>query len=690
MARKEELTFIIRAKNLFAKGFADARKGFRSIAKSAANMARSIGIGVAAAAGVMVAFGKSALAAYKTQARAEANLAATLKATGYAAGFTASQLKNQASEMQKLTGVGDDVIIKSQAILATFKEVKGDTFTQATAAIVDMATVMSGASGDATDLQSATVMVGKALNEPIKGIASLRRVGVQLTKQQEEQIRAFVESGQVAKAQAVILGELQSQFGGAAKALDGNVKAIDVLKAAYGDMQEQIGKAIAESQGFSDIIKRLQDAIDQLATSGELEEWIDSAIDGLGAVADAAMGVVSSIAWIGKALRLDKIPRGARMIGATVGGAMGGMEWGEALDEAWREEEAADEKREKRTLARKKRNAQKAAQTDAQEQREMLAARRRAAVMEAMASADATPDALDEITKQRAAIAREFADTPEWSVAQIEEQIQGIIDKQQSLANAIQESAARSASAYGSMESAATRVAETMQDMIQTESKFRAIAATTGPGIELATQRVKMEEAQRQARAAHTYYQTLVKIAKTEDERRKVMIEANKKLAEQRKAAQDIRQQMHAILTEEKERATIAGKTAKHQAAIATLEKVRRRALVLDVRDPREERAELFERKARKERIRDETREDRDRARRIRERMANLSPLGRIRRRDREWLRQYEEGRARIRTAEQAEKQIAKREAMIARLAQKTVDHLAAIRENLDTLLRAS
>ena len=51
-----------------------------------------------------------------------------------------------------------------------------------------------------TDVKTSAIQLGKALNDPIAGVASLRRVGVQLTDQQTDLIKTLVESGDVAGA----------------------------------------------------------------------------------------------------------------------------------------------------------------------------------------------------------------------------------------------------------------------------------------------------------------------------------------------------------------------------------------------------------------------------------------------------------------------------------------------------------
>ena len=172
------------------------------------------------------------------QAKAEAKLAAVLKATGNAAGFTAEQLHEQATALQKVSTVGDETIINVQALLATFKQIKGDNFKEATQAALDMSAVIG------QDLKGSAIQLGKALNDPIQGMSALQRVGVSFTQQQKDVVKFLQETGDVARAQKVILQELREEFGGAAEAISrtfvGSLKqTIGVLS----DFGEEIGDA---------------------------------------------------------------------------------------------------------------------------------------------------------------------------------------------------------------------------------------------------------------------------------------------------------------------------------------------------------------------------------------------------------------------------------------------------------------
>ena len=53
--------------------------------------------------------------------------------------------------------------------------------------------------------------LGKALNDPVKGVSALAKVGVTFTEGQKTSIAAMVKHGETAKAQQVILAELHKR-----------------------------------------------------------------------------------------------------------------------------------------------------------------------------------------------------------------------------------------------------------------------------------------------------------------------------------------------------------------------------------------------------------------------------------------------------------------------------------------------
>jgi len=161
-------------------------------------------------------------------------LASQIQTTGMAAGFTAEQFANIATELQSISNYGDEDILKNVTIpLTTFKKISGQVFTDAQQAILDMATAMN------MDLRSAAIMVGKALNDPVRGINAMTRAGVSFTEAERNMIQDMVETNRILDAQKTILSALEGQFGGAAQA---GVNSSTQLKNAWGDFLEEIGK----------------------------------------------------------------------------------------------------------------------------------------------------------------------------------------------------------------------------------------------------------------------------------------------------------------------------------------------------------------------------------------------------------------------------------------------------------------
>lgn len=234
------------------------------------SMAKSAFAAVMAFEGVRQAinFCKEAISQYLESAKAQAKVEAIIKSTGQAAGFTAKQLGDIAGELSTIAGIDDDKILNDvTANLLTFKNVGGEAFKQTQQAVIDMTAVMGG------DLVSRTIMVGKALNDPIQGLTALRRVGVQLSDQQQKQVEDFIKVNDLASAQGIILKELQSEFGGSAKAANDADGGLANLGVSIGNLKEKIGQSIVS--GYSPLIKSITNLIDPAATLAERIDTIN-------------------------------------------------------------------------------------------------------------------------------------------------------------------------------------------------------------------------------------------------------------------------------------------------------------------------------------------------------------------------------------------------------------------------------
>lgn len=186
-------------------------------------------------------FASESVKAFNESEQAAAQLRATISSTG-GVGLSFEQLADQAKALQKITLFDDDSIIKMDSVLGTFTQVKGVIAQDAVPAILDLSAKMG------QDLQSSAVQVGKALNDPIKGIGALRKVGVSFTAEQENVIKTLATTGHVAEVQAMILKELNTEFGGSAQAAYDAAPPMARLANRIGDLKERIGEHIVQLQ----------------------------------------------------------------------------------------------------------------------------------------------------------------------------------------------------------------------------------------------------------------------------------------------------------------------------------------------------------------------------------------------------------------------------------------------------------
>lgn len=199
-----------------------------------------VAAGAVAGSGLVKFLGDSIAEARESQ-KVNAQTAAVLKSTGGAAKITAGQIGDLANKISLKTGIDDEQIQSSENMLLTFTNVRNevgkgnDVFSQATQVVTDMSVALG------QDSKNSAIQLGKALNDPIKGITALQRVGVTFTEQQKAQIATMVKSGHTLDAQKVILKELTKEFGGSAAA---QATAGEKAKVAWKNVEEQVGTAL--------------------------------------------------------------------------------------------------------------------------------------------------------------------------------------------------------------------------------------------------------------------------------------------------------------------------------------------------------------------------------------------------------------------------------------------------------------
>jgi len=221
-----------------------------SIGKRISSAGRALTIGVTLP---VLAFGAIAYGELKESEKVAAQTNAAIKSTGGVAHVSAADVDRLSSSLLRKSGVDDELIHSGANLLLTFKNVRNELgegnriFDRATKAALDLSVSGFG------DMSATSKMLGKALNDPIKGMTALGRAGVTFSDAQKDAIKTMVEHGDLLGAQKLILGEVESQVGGAA--------------AAYGKtMPGQIARGTEELKNSgAEILKTVLPALVELA-----------------------------------------------------------------------------------------------------------------------------------------------------------------------------------------------------------------------------------------------------------------------------------------------------------------------------------------------------------------------------------------------------------------------------------------
>lgn len=300
------------------RAFGAIRVGARGMAVGVGVAMGGVGIAMAAAAGgalLLVGQVKGWLTEARDAEKVGRLTAAAIRSTGGAANVTAKQVGDYAEALSNKIGVDDEAIQSASNLLLTFTKVRNETgrgndiFRRATGAIVDMTAAMNNGEVTEEKMRGTTVQLGKALNDPIKGVTALGRAGVMFTKQQREQIETMVKSGNILGAQKMILAELSTQFGGAAAA---GADAGKRLSTVWGNFKETLGTALLPS--FNTAADWLSERLPAAATAGaaKLRQWGPTAFGwwrenwpglagGMVTVARVALGMTTAFAGVAAA-----------------------------------------------------------------------------------------------------------------------------------------------------------------------------------------------------------------------------------------------------------------------------------------------------------------------------------------------------------------------------------------------------
>lgn len=256
----------------FEKGIKNAQSSVNSISKSIENVNKLLKtafsvVGVTVGIKAVTDFGKSCVQSANEAVKTFNILDNTVKATGADAWTSTKKLEDVSKSLSDSTNYSVTEIQNMQSVLLGFTNITGETFDEASKAVLDMATVMK------MDLTSAVQTVGKALDDPITGLDSLRRQGFKFTDQQKQQLKYLVENGDKIKAQKIILDTLATSYGGAATA---GQDSFAKQRHAMEDFQDALGiKLIPVMQVFAESNSEMLNSLTNLLNKLDFSIVID-------------------------------------------------------------------------------------------------------------------------------------------------------------------------------------------------------------------------------------------------------------------------------------------------------------------------------------------------------------------------------------------------------------------------------
>lgn len=179
----------------------------------------------------------------------QAQLAAVLKSTGNAAGFTIQQLNKMSSVLSSQSIFSGGEITNAQTRLLSYAGILGENVPRAMQAVIDQSARLG------ISLEQSAETIGRALEQPSKAAAALSRQGFgsYFTKETIDMLKALEEQGRVAEAQVKILEVLEESYAGAALA------ARQTLGGAIRNLNNTINGIVEDPNGLPGLARLINE-----------------------------------------------------------------------------------------------------------------------------------------------------------------------------------------------------------------------------------------------------------------------------------------------------------------------------------------------------------------------------------------------------------------------------------------------
>lgn len=268
---------------------------------------------------------------FRENAVVAAQTRAALRSTGAVAGVSARGVARLGASVQRVSGISDELVRRGANLILTFRRVRNEAgkgnkiFDRATKAAVNLSVAGFGS------IETTAKQLGKALQDPVRGMTALRRAGVTFTKAQEATIKRLVETGRLLEAQKFLLREVEIQVGGSARAF-GQTLPGQLARLREAVIENLGGLVGAVTPAFTGVLREVNRFVDDLTRArtvrAKLEVVFDTITGGAEAITQRIGDAVRDVDWdavweqargIGDGLqeRLDQIDFG--FVGKRIG-----------------------------------------------------------------------------------------------------------------------------------------------------------------------------------------------------------------------------------------------------------------------------------------------------------------------------------------------------------------------------------
>lgn len=219
--------------------------------------------------------------AAQAQEQAMMRLAQSMSLSGQNVEGAMDSMGKYIDEMEKMTGVGDDVVAANLAVMSSLTKLSAGGLQQAQTAALELSAALG------KDLGTTTDMVAKAING---NDMAFKKLGMTMNLTED-----------TTKNLEIVTKALTDRFGGAAAAsMNTYAGAILSLKNSYGNLMEQISTSVTSNQVFITMMKTASSIISSFTESlagggtelrngiGEALLWITDILISFGQAADFA------------------------------------------------------------------------------------------------------------------------------------------------------------------------------------------------------------------------------------------------------------------------------------------------------------------------------------------------------------------------------------------------------------------